>query len=111
MGTRYREPSLVSLPPVPREGQLVLLCAVEEVLGRGTELGRYLTRAVATEDPLDLMQAQTAFDALPAELRQTIAGTVRERMRQDRQDEADELPPPSNLIRLRPRSAESPRSA
>ncbi len=106
MGTHYREPSLVSLPPVPPEGQLVLLRAVEEVLGRGTDLGRCLTRVLATEDPLDLMQAQSHFDALPAELRQTIAGAVRERMRRERRDEADEISVPANLVRLRPRSAE-----
>ena len=80
-------------------------------LGRGTDLGRHLTRALATEDALDLMRAQSAFDEFPAELRQTIAGAVRERMRRNREEEAEDMPPPSNIVRLKPRSAEAPHSA
>ncbi|SRR5258708_1768922 len=105
---RNREYSLITLPPVPREGQRVLLCAVEEVLGRGTALGRHLTRAIASEDPKDLMQAQSAFDALSAELRQTIAEQVRTRMETE-EEGVLEGALADNIVPLRPRSPGSPR--
>jgi hypothetical protein len=98
-----RKHSLVSLPPVPREGQLVLLAVVEGVLGRSTELGRCLTRAIASEDPRDLIEAQSAFDALSAELRESIAVEVHLIVEKNERTGAAA----DNVIRLRPRAAQA----
>ena len=92
--------SLVNLPPVPREGQLALLCAVEDVLGRTTELARRLTRAIASEEPVDLIEAQSAFDSLPDELRQKIAGEVRRLVAEEADDSG--AADGANVVYLRP---------
>src|SRR5882724_11917255 len=99
-----RKHSLVSLPPVPREGQLVLLGAIEGVLGRSTELGRCLTRAIASEDPCDLMQAQSAFDALSAALRESIAEEVHLIVEQQERTGGSGIAA-ANVVRLRQRIA------
>jgi hypothetical protein len=95
-----RKHSLISLPPELQEGQLALLCAVEEVLGRSTELARRLTRAIATDELSDLLRAQSAFDALPGEQRLRITGEARrvvEAGTRERPEAAGD-----NIVRLRP---------
>jgi hypothetical protein len=54
----------------------ILLNAIEGVLGPRSEAGRYLSRALDSDDPLDLLLAQAAFDELPAEKRRIIAERV-----------------------------------
>jgi hypothetical protein len=102
-----RKHYIVSLPPVPREGQLVLLGAVEGLLGRHTEVGRCLTRAIASQELRDFLQAEAAFDALSAELRETIAEEVRLMLQHDSGWDLESEP--DNLVRLRPRAAGAPR--
>jgi hypothetical protein len=102
-----RKHQMVTLPPVPREGQLVLLGAVEGLLGRHTEVGRCLTRAIASQELRDFLQAEAAFDALSAEQREHIADEVRLILEHDSEwSEASEF---DNVVRLRPRAAGAPR--
>lgn len=42
----------------------LLLMAIEGVLGPGSDVGRYLGRAMESDDPLDLLLAQAAFQDL-----------------------------------------------
>lgn len=51
----------------------ILLSAIESVLGRGTDVARYLTKAVQSSDALDLLLAQAAFDDLSSEVKTAIA--------------------------------------
>jgi hypothetical protein len=95
-----RQHSLVSLPPAPPEGQIALLFAVEEVLGRTTELARRLTRAIASDELADLLKAQSVFEALPAEQRLRIAAEARRVVvdgARERPDGASD-----NIVYLRP---------
>ena len=97
-----RKHSLIDFPPQPREGRLVLLRAIEGILGRETEVGRRLTRAIASEDARDLMQAQSAFDALTDDLRETINDEVR-LLVEARRGPRFEIASRENVIPLRPR--------
>ena len=54
----------------------VLLSAVEGVLGLGSDVARYLARAMDSNDPLDLLLAQAAFQDLDAGQKQAIAARV-----------------------------------
>jgi hypothetical protein len=54
----------------------LLLAAIEEVLGPGTDAARYLEKAIASNDTLDLLLAQASFDELTPEERREIADAV-----------------------------------
>jgi hypothetical protein len=54
----------------------ILLAAIEGVLGPGSDVGRYLARAMDSDDPLDLLLAQAAFEDLDPGQRQAIAARV-----------------------------------
>jgi hypothetical protein len=66
------------MPPKPIS---VLLEAIEEILGPETDVARYMAKAVTSEDALDLMLAQTAFDELDGCYRRDIAAAVANRLR------------------------------
>ncbi len=51
----------------------ILLQAIEAVLGPGSDVGRYLARATDSDDPLDLLLAQAAFQDLDAGQKKAIA--------------------------------------
>jgi hypothetical protein len=42
----------------------ILLAAIEAVLGPGSDVARYLSRAMESDDALDLLLAQAAFQDL-----------------------------------------------
>ena len=50
----------------------ILLAAIEEVLGPGSDVARYLSRAISSDDPLDLLLAQAAFEDLDPGQKKTI---------------------------------------
>ena len=54
----------------------ILLSAIESVLGPGSDVGRYLARAIESDDPLDLLLAQAAFQDLETSQKQAIAARV-----------------------------------
>ena len=54
----------------------ILLAAIEGVLGPGSDVGRYLARAIESDDPLDLLLAQAAFQDLETSQKQAIAARV-----------------------------------
>ena len=58
-----------------------LLEAIEDILGPEADVARYMTKAVTSDDALDLMLAQTAFDELDGSYRREIATVVAERVR------------------------------
>ncbi len=59
----------------------VLLETIEEIIGPETDVARYMAKAVVSDDALDLMLAQTAFDELDSSYRQEIAASVLARVR------------------------------
>lgn len=54
----------------------ILLSAIEAVLGSKSDAGRYLARAIESDDPLDLLLAQAAFQDLDAGQKAAIAARV-----------------------------------
>ena len=54
----------------------ILLSVIESVLGRGTDVARYLAKAVESNDALDLLLAQAAFEDLRPETKTAIAERV-----------------------------------
>jgi hypothetical protein len=58
--------------------QQILLSAVEAVLGEGTDVARYLAKAIDSDDALDLLLAQAAFEDLPSATKREIARRVAE---------------------------------
>jgi len=56
----------------------ILLSAVEAVLGEGTDVARYLAKAIDSDDALDLLLTQAAFEDLPNETKREIARRVSE---------------------------------
>jgi hypothetical protein len=51
----------------------ILLSAIEAVLGAKSDVGRYLARAIESDDPLDLLLAQAAFEDLDAGQKSAIS--------------------------------------
>lgn len=49
---------------------------IESVLGRGTDVARYLAKAVESKDALDLLLARAAFEDLSAEVKSAVAERV-----------------------------------
>jgi hypothetical protein len=54
----------------------ILLAAIEAVLGPKSDVGRYLGRAIESDDPLDLLLAQAAFEDLDTGQKSAIAMRV-----------------------------------
>ena len=54
----------------------ILLAAIEGVLGPKSDVGRYLGRAMESDDPLDLLLAQAAFQDLDPGQKAAIAARV-----------------------------------
>ncbi len=57
----------------------ILLGAIETVVGANTDVARYLARAIDSNDPLDLLLAQAAFDELDPDYRRAVVTEVEER--------------------------------
>ena len=60
----------------PRE---ILLGAIESVIGSDADVARYLARAIESDDPLDLLLAQAAFDELDPQFRRAVVAEVEQR--------------------------------
>ena len=68
--------------PLPASPVRILLHVLEEIVGPESDVARYMTKAVQSEDPLDLMLAQAAFDELDVSYRSEIANAVAVYVRQ-----------------------------
>ena len=51
----------------------ILLEAIKVVVGRDSDVARYLIRAINSDDPLDLLLAQAGFDELDGHIRRAVA--------------------------------------
>jgi hypothetical protein len=54
----------------------ILLAAIEAVLGPGSDVARYLARAMESDDALDLLLAQAAFQDLDEGQKRAIGSRV-----------------------------------
>lgn len=54
----------------------VLLEAIDLVVGRNSDVARYLGKAIKSDDALDLLLAQAAFEELDADLKRAVARQV-----------------------------------
>ncbi len=54
----------------------ILLDAIKVVVGRDSDVARYLIRAINSDDPLDLLLAQAAFDELEGPQKRAVAQEV-----------------------------------
>lgn len=54
----------------------ILLEAIKVVVGRDSDVARYLIRAINSDDPLDLLLAQAAFDELEGPQKRAFAQEV-----------------------------------
>ena len=59
-----------------RSASEVLLGAIDVVVGRNSDVARYLTRAIKSDDPLDLLLAQAAFDELDGDLKRAVVREI-----------------------------------
>jgi hypothetical protein len=59
----------------------ILLDTVNVVIGRDTDVARYLARAINSDDPLDILLAQAAFDEMEGHLKRAVAREVESRKR------------------------------
>jgi hypothetical protein len=98
-----RKQQIATLPAVPREGLLMLLGAIEKVMGRSTEVGRCLTRAIASHELRDLLRVQAGFDALSAEDREGVSTELRLMLEAEASRE-EEPAAGGNVVSLRPRA-------
>lgn len=69
-----------------RSAREILLDAVHVVVGRDSDVARYLTRAITSDDPLDLLLAQAAFDELDGSLKRAVAREIETGTRDFRRD-------------------------
>ena len=60
-----------------RSAREILLDAVHVVVGRDSDVARYLARAITSDDPLDLLLAQAAFDELEGVLKRAVAREIK----------------------------------
>jgi hypothetical protein len=60
-----------------RKANEILLSAIETVLGPETDVARYFEKAISSEDALDLLLAQAAFQDLSGDDKMSIAEGVR----------------------------------
>jgi len=54
---------------------------MSEIVGRDSSVFRDIIRAIETDEVLDMMLAQSSFDALPGEVRRKIAHRAEELVR------------------------------
>ena len=54
----------------------ILLEAIKVVVGRDSDVARYLIRAINSDDPLDLLLAQAAFDELEGHHKRAVAQEI-----------------------------------
>lgn len=59
-----------------RSASEILLDAVDLVVGRNSDVARYLARAIKSDDPLDLLLAQAAFDELEGDVKRAVAREI-----------------------------------
>lgn len=59
-----------------RSASKVLLDAIDVVVGRDSDVARYLSRAIKSDDPLDLLLAQAAFDELDGDLKRAVVNQI-----------------------------------
>jgi hypothetical protein len=66
------------------QGKAVQLLAetMAEIVGRDTEAYRDIVRAIESDAIMDMMLAQSSFDALPGEVRRKIAYRVEDLVRE-----------------------------
>ena len=50
--------------------------AIDLVVGRNSDVARYLARAIKSDDPLDLLLAQAAFDELEGDVKRAVAREI-----------------------------------
>lgn len=67
----------------------VLLGAIDTVVGRNTDVARYLTRAIKSNDALDLLLAQAAFDELDGEKKRAVVREIEARTASMKEANAD----------------------
>ena len=67
----------------------VLLGAIDAVVGRNTDVARYLTRAIKSNDALDLLLAQAAFDELDGEKKRAVVREIEARTASMQEAKAD----------------------
>lgn len=64
---------------LPQHEAIQLLAkSIAEIVGRDSEAYRDILRAIESEAMMDLMLAQSSFDALPGDMRKQIAERVNE---------------------------------
>lgn len=68
-----------------RSAREILLDAIKVVVGRDSDVARYLIRAINSDDPLDLLLAQAAFDELEGHHKRAVAQEVENGSRAYRQ--------------------------
>lgn len=61
--------------------------SIRAVVGERSEAYRDMLRAFESQQMVDLMLAQSSFDALPLDVRQKIAGLVKQRVAAIEKDE------------------------
>lgn len=59
----------------------ILLDTVNTVIGPDSDVARYLARAIDSDDPLDLLLAQAAFDEMEGHMKRAVAREVESRKR------------------------------
>ena len=66
------------------QGKAMQLLAetMAEIVGRDTEAYRDIVRAIESDAMMDMMLAQSSFDALPGEVRRKIADRVEDLVRE-----------------------------
>jgi hypothetical protein len=63
--------------------------SIGEIIGTRSEAYRDFMRAVESEEPVDMLLAQSAFDALSPDLRRRIADRVDELVREHKVEERE----------------------
>jgi len=66
---------------IRQSARAILLDTVNSVIGRDSDVARYLARACDSDDPLDLLLAQAAFDEMEGHLKRAVAREVENRKR------------------------------
>lgn len=72
-------------PRTKASAREILLDALHIVVGRESDVARYLARAINSDDPLDLLLAQAAFDELDGQVKRAVAREIETGTRSYRQ--------------------------
>ena len=64
------------------KAEQLLAETMAEIVGRDTEAYRDIVRAIESDAMMDIMLAQSSFDALPGEVRRKIADRVEDLVRE-----------------------------